>query len=705
MALLLPGAAFAGAHAQAAQPPAEAVDNVEREVQAAQDALARAIAEFDGPQQSRSIVAFDEVISRLETLGTSSLSARGREMLAQAYEYRGRAYFGIGLSEKASENFRVLVRMKPDYSLAKDRISPKVIELYNSVKRALVGYLAVATRPAGARVTLIGPGSSRSDLGLTDFFPLEILAGDYTVEIAKPGYQTVTKTVSVAARDTATVSEDLVRVLASVFLVTEPSGVEVWLDGELRTTTAGSLSPEFAEAARARGLDPSKASGRTELANLSLGSHTLELRHRCYETVKRTVDTAQPQDYEVEPVRLEDSLASLRLVSDPPGAKIFLNGAARGETPAQVDGLCSGKVRVEVKHAAGKFIKDLVLAKDESVSLECPIRPTLAFLGTEAEGTAGQRYLADATEKIEQNLAKLSSLNFITAPRETVDRILEQEKLTRRSLLPGNGASADQIRKVTERLAAALEVQGFLIALLPEERLQRTARLHLLAAGNISAEAVDIVFAENAAYGEVVSRLDGRFASRRPWTGIVTADTLLEAAAVPVIRVVAASPAAAAGLQPGDVVMAADGKPVKSTADLLAAVAARKPGDKLILQVRGGQRRGAARRRPRARRELARDSALRPAARLQQGHDGPALGRRGLPRDRAGGLRVAQPGAVRDALLRLCRRPRVPAEGAGRAAAAAGALARHGDLLPRTHPREAGLQAAGGRRLQVGGRR
>ena len=240
-----------------------------------------------------------------------------------------------------------------------------------------------------------------------------------------------------------------------------------------------------------------------------------------------------------------------------------------------------------MKHAAGKFIKDLVLAKDESISLECPIRPTLAFLGTEAASTAGQRYLGDATEKIEQNLSRLSSLNFITAPRETVDRILEQEKLTRLSLLPGSGANVDQIRKATVRLAEALDVQGFLIALLPEERLQRTARLHLLAAGNVSAEAVDIAFAENAAYGELVNRLDGRFSSRRPWTGIVTIDTLLEGAAVPVLRVVAGSPAVAAGLQPGDVVLAADGKPVKSTADLLVAVAARKPGDKLILQVRG----------------------------------------------------------------------------------------------------------------------
>ena len=47
------------------------------------------------------------------------------------------------------------------------------------------------------------------------------------------------------------------------------------------------------------------------------------------------------------------------------------------------------------------------------------------------------------------------------------------------------------------------------------------------------------------------------------------------------------SPAAQAGLQPGDVVLGADGQPIKRTADLLAAVAAKKPGDELVLQVQG----------------------------------------------------------------------------------------------------------------------
>jgi tetratricopeptide (TPR) repeat protein len=572
-----------------AQPAAEVPEAVQREVQAAQESLARAVAEFEGPQQSRSIVVFDETIARLEALGPRALPPRGRDILVEAYEYRGRAYFGIGLSEKASENFRQLVQLKPDHALSKEKVSPKVVELFNSVKRALVGYLAVSSQPAGAQVTLVGPGGARTDLGLTDFFPLDVLAGEYTVEVARPGYQTETRAVSIAAKATEMLEVPLVRVLASVFFVTEPAGVEVWIDGELKATTSGSLAPELYEDARARGLDPLRASARTEVANLSLGSHTVELRRKCYETVKRTLDTTQPQDYAVDPVKLEDSLASLRLVSDPPGARIYLNGEARGVTPAQIDGICSGKVRVEVKHAAGKFIKDLVLARDEAISLDCPIRPTLAFLGVEAAGAAGQRFVADAEERIQQNLSRLTSLNFIAAPREAVDRQLEQDKLTRRGLLPGAGTDpdhADVVRKATERLAQALEVQGFLVAVLPEERLQRTARLHLLAAGNTAAEAVDVTFGETAAYGGLISRVDARFASQRPWSGLVTVDTLLHDG-VPVLRVLPGSPAAQAGFQPGDVVLAADGQPVKRTADLIAAVAAKRPGDRLVLQVRG----------------------------------------------------------------------------------------------------------------------
>jgi len=135
-------------------------------------------------------------------------------------------------------------------------------------------------------------------------------------------------------------------------------------------------------------------------------------------------------------------------------------------------------------------------------------------------------------------------------------------------------------------MAAALEVQGFLLAVLPEERLQRTASLHLLAAGNTVSDRLDVAFNEAASYLRFLSVVDQKAAVYHPWTGIVTVDTLLHEG-VPILRVAAGGPGAQAGLQPGEVIDAADGHPIHQTAELLAVVASKKPKDKIALHVKG----------------------------------------------------------------------------------------------------------------------
>jgi tetratricopeptide (TPR) repeat protein len=257
-----------------------------------------------------------------------------------------------------------------------------------------------------------------------------------------------------------------------------------------------------------------------------------------------------------------------------------------GITPKELEGVCSGKHHVEVKHTSGKFIQDVVLAKDESVTLDCPIRPSLAFLGVVAESAGGERVASDVEETLGENLKKMATLNFVTAPKETVDRILENEKLTRKSVVPGGGTDPDLLRKVTLKLASALDVQGFLVAVLPEEKLQRTAVLHLLAAGNTISDASQVNFSEAASYLRFLAAVDRRANLYRSWTGLVTVDTLLHEG-VPVLRVVPGSPAAQAGVQSGEILQAVEGKPLKQTADLLAAVEARKPKDRLGLHFKG----------------------------------------------------------------------------------------------------------------------
>src|SRR2546425_6074575 len=288
--LALAGAAWA----QEAVPAPAAADAVQRELQAIQDLLVRATAEFDGPQQSRSIVILDEIITRLESLRRDrTLPPRGREVLAQAYELRGRAYYNIGLQEKAADSFRSLIQLQPQYALSKDKISPKIVDYFNSVKTALVGYLAVSSKPAGAKVTLNG-----EFLSLTDFFPLEVLAGDYTVEVAREGYRTESRTVSIAPKATETLEVPLTRTSASAFFVTEPPGVEIWMDGALAVTTAGTLAPDFAAAVREKGLDPARTSARTEIGGVSPRAPRVGPREKGHQVVRQKGGFPGGEDYD-----------------------------------------------------------------------------------------------------------------------------------------------------------------------------------------------------------------------------------------------------------------------------------------------------------------------------------------------------------------------------------------------------------------------
>jgi membrane-associated protease RseP (regulator of RpoE activity) len=581
LAVLLTAALPAAAQEAPTPSAVPLTETAQREVQTAQDMLARAQAEFEGAQQSRAIPLLDEIVSRLEELRRQgTLSAPGRDVLVQAYELRARSYFNIGLQEKAGDSFRSLLQVRPQHTLSKERVSPKIVDYFNGVKKGMVGFLAVSSKPPGARVTLNG-----EFLSLTDFFPLDVLAGTYTVEITRDGYKPETRQVTIAPRGTETVQVELARTAASAYVITQPAGVEVWVDGALRATSAGTLSPEFADAATAKGLDPARASARMEIGNLSIGAHVLEFKKRCYETVKRSIEAPEARDYEAEPVLLEESLASLHLDSDPPGARIFIDNEAMGVTPKDLEGLCAGPHRVEVKHTAGRFIQDIVLAKNDALSLDAPIRPSVAFLGVFAEGGSAERRAADVTEMVRKRLSAIRTLNVVPAPRDLVDPVLLAEHLTPASLMRA-GADADVVRRVTEKLAAALEVQGFVVAVLPDEKIQRAAEIDLLAAGNTVPDRFDVSLTDSAGFERLMAAVDRKASLSRAWAGLITVDTLLHDG-VPVLRTAPLSPAAVAAIQPGDLIVGVDGHPVKQTADILAALAARKPKDHLALQVKG----------------------------------------------------------------------------------------------------------------------
>ena len=195
-----------------------------------QGLMSVALIEFNGEQQSRSIVMFEEIISTLDRLRlTGKLPENAEQMLLRAYELRARAFFNIGSEAEAREGFRRLIRIRPTYSLNEDEVSPKLVTVYNSVKESLVGYIAVSSVPSGAEVKLNG-----EFLSLTDFFPMDVLAGEYQIEISREGYATETQALSIKATETQALEVELTRTAASFFFITEPAGVEIWVDGEHR---------------------------------------------------------------------------------------------------------------------------------------------------------------------------------------------------------------------------------------------------------------------------------------------------------------------------------------------------------------------------------------------------------------------------------------------------------------------------------------
>lgn len=541
--------------------------------------LDQGISEFEGPQQGQSLVRFDEIITRLEAeRRQGSLSEAGATLLVTAYEYRARVQFNLGNTDRAGDSFRNLITLRPSHNLDQATISPKVIDYYKSVKAQMVGYLTVQSTPQGASVSLNGRG-----LSITDFFPLEVVAGDYSLDIARSGYRQETRPVTVVAGETLSLQFDLVRTSATGYVITEPTDVEILIDGVSRGSTSGVLDPALAAIAAARGLDPARSSNRLEIPDLPSGSHTIEFKRPCYETLKLGLEVPEPQDYDIPPIKLEPSVGTISLTSDPPGGQIFIDGESQGVAPKTLRSVCAGVRRVEVRHAAGRFVQDVDLKSRATVELAAQIRPTLAYLGVVADGPSGERSLASMDARLARVASStIRAMNFVKADRAVVDKALAAERLKLVDLLPPGKPDPALVRRVFEKLAAALEVQGFLVARIPEEQLLRSAAVHVFAAGSVTPDTASVVIEDDASHARFFAGFEKKAALTAPWSGLVTLDTLLHEGPV-VLRVAPGSPADKAAFAKGHVITSAGGRTITKTEELLAAIAASGPTKRISI--------------------------------------------------------------------------------------------------------------------------
>ncbi len=542
---------------------------------------------FEDPQrQTQSIEFLSGIKDAIEDYRRSEgrASEEMSELEQKVLEHRARAYFNAGQMQGASDDFRQLVFANPRYALDAEALSPKIIDFYEDLKQSLVGKVAVSSEPAGARV-MVGADF----IGITNLFPVEVHTGVQRVEITMEGYDPIVyEEVRVLPGEVTTLDVTLLRNSAKLPIITQPVGVEVWVDGEYFEKTGGTLPPDLRSFMPLE-FDSDQLSAPLDLNALPLGQHIIELKKDCYEPVRYEFNAEEPKDYTALIYKLEDSIAQLQIESTPAGARVFLDGEYKGNTPLDLPRVCTGPHHIEVKHSTtGKYVEDLVLEKNEVLSLDCPIRSSLAFLGLIGAEGVPERDLNDIREKLTAELADLQVMNLIFPDANRIGSLVGSNGLTSlisSEVVPEAGRlSSEEVSDLSDRIGQALEVEAVLVGYVPEQRLIKDVVLNLLAVGSTAPDTYELNYLDREAMVSFITRLSNPTPIFGSWVGLTSIDTHLADGPI-VVHVSPDGPAAAGGVALGDVVVGADGAPIGTAIELIEKVGLKQPGEQMVLEL------------------------------------------------------------------------------------------------------------------------
>nr|MDQ3421725.1 PEGA domain-containing protein [Acidobacteriota bacterium] len=523
---------------------------------------------FDALDYERSVVALDQAITALQAAPVTD--SMRNERLAASYEMRARSKFGLGDQDGARADFELLLKLAPHHALS-GQVSPRVVALYEETARDAVTTLAVAVTPATATVqvdgvAIPGPGIVR------------VAIGDHVVSATQSGYSPATQNITAVTGAASEVTLTLERVSSVIRVTTTPSDVEVRVDGAV----AGKTVPATPSASDAL----AGISAPFVIADVATGARTVTLSRPCFVPVTQKVDVDTPNDYTVGPLTLQSATAKIAITANEPGAQVFVDGKDRGGAPVTVPDLCEGEHLVELRSRFGSFSRRVPLRAGSDVSVDATLKPAFALVSTSA-GTAGPSQ-QDIRLIVERAFAASQTVTLIAPQTEDADKALKASQLSADWLATDAsgrpvGASA-QIsgplrRDASLELAAAFRTQGVgSVTMVGPSKVV----LALLAAGSSTPDVIEVALDNPASIAAAVARLDASLSVSRPALGV----QLVDVADVGVV-VTAVDPAAGAGVQVGDIVRQAGGKPVTAAAAILDLVAARNPGDVLALDLAG----------------------------------------------------------------------------------------------------------------------
>ena len=218
------------------------------------------------------------------------------------------------------------------------------------------GLISISSSPSGADIYLDGAYKSTTPKTISD-----VKVGSHTVMLEQSGYGDITRTVTVRADETATISEtlaELAQETGSISASSSPSGADIYLDGIHEGTTPKMIS------------------------SVTVGSHTIKFKKSGYEDITRTFTISA---YETATVyetlaELAREAGSILVSSSPSGADIYLDGIHEGTTPKMISSVTVGSHTIKFKKSGYEDItRTFTVRADETAT----VYETLAELAPE----------------------------------------------------------------------------------------------------------------------------------------------------------------------------------------------------------------------------------------------------------------------------------------------------------------------------------
>ena len=540
--------------------------------------LAEARRHFDALEYEQVIPPLDRVVAIL----TTRRSDDTRKLLADAYEMRARARYGVGDQNGAREDFVALLRVEPGRTLP-GQVSPRVVAIFEEAQKATITTVRLTIAPATAEVTLDGQVVKSNST-------LSVLVGEHTIAAKQIGYRPGSATVNAVAGALTEAQLELGRSSAVVSLVTSPPEVEIVINGISRGKTAAGPPPaDYGPRASKAGVPMSALSSVLVTSDLGTGTHRVEFRRPCYVPTERRIEITQLQDIVLDPVKLDSALGTVAATSTQPNTIVFVDGQERGPAPFTTQ-LCEGEHVVEMRSAVGRYARRVDVRPGQKVDVSGAMRPAFAIVSATPQAGVS----ADLRSVVERALEPVRSISLFAPLADRVAQTLRSSQLpadwlsfdnNRRPIGPTADITVPTRRELSTRIARAFDAQGVASITIPSAVNRNRVVVSLLSAGSADPDIVEMSLDRSESVADAIALLDRPVQFLRPSIGLTTIDVADVAGAI-VIGLSPGSPAAQAGVQIGDVVVKAGDTAIANSSMLATALAARKANDTLPLEMK-----------------------------------------------------------------------------------------------------------------------